>query len=183
MKGHGTLARALPRAASRQALHRTAFLCLIAAILTFSTQCVALDGTQASQHSMEGPQQWAVHLVDDAGTPLGKEAADAVAASRNFRNVGPVGELEGYWLFEPLDGNSETGPGLSEAGVSRRRLKKRTSDELSLDLSGHTQIRWHEEQRILKRSTRSIPVFEDPLFGDQWHLVSCQILAPFRQHC
>lgn len=35
----------------------------------------------------------------------------------------------------------------------------------------HDSVRWHSEQKLLKRSKRSLH-FNDPKYPQQWHLVS-----------
>ncbi|KAI9007726.1 peptidase S8/S53 domain-containing protein [Hyaloraphidium curvatum] len=77
-------------------------------------------------------------------------------------NLGRVGELDGFWLLGVAEDVPESG----------RRLRRRTSLEVDAELADHSAVWWREEQKTQKRATREAPHFEDPLFGDQWHLVN-----------
>jgi proprotein convertase subtilisin/kexin type 7 len=109
-------------------------------------------------------RQWAVNLRDDDGHTLDNAAVDQIATLRNLKNAGPVGELEGFWLFEAAEDHQSD-------CVGGHCLRKRTSAEVDFELNEHADVRWIEEQKPQKRVTRTVPEFADPLFGDQWHLV------------
>jgi hypothetical protein len=119
-------------------------------------------------------RQWAVSLRDDAGLPLDRGAVDQIACLQNLKNAGPVGELEGFWLFEAAEDYQHDCAG-------GHCLRKRTSAEVDFELNEHVDVRWIEEQKPQKRVTRTVPEFADPLFGDQWHLVRLVARYPVYQ--
>lgn len=96
--------------------------------------------------------QWAVWL-DPSVDP------DVVAAGAGFRNLGQIGTLEDFYLFEKL---SEPGlPAGFEADVAS---VERVNDRLDFAPG----VRWFGQQL----ARRLVPFAEptDPLYSDQWHL-------------
>ncbi|KAL8173505.1 UNVERIFIED_CONTAM: Proprotein convertase subtilisin/kexin type 7, partial [Gekko kuhli] len=115
-----------------------------------------------------GERTWAVHLAapdaaaaagaseEEAAAALDRQA-EALARAAGLVNVGRIGELRGHYLFGYRPGGpGEPGPEeaqrLAEAAFAR-----------------HGRVKWHAEQRLLKRSKRSLH-FNDPKYPQQWHL-------------
>uniref|UniRef100_A0A4W3HPE4 Proprotein convertase subtilisin/kexin type 7 n=1 Tax=Callorhinchus milii TaxID=7868 RepID=A0A4W3HPE4_CALMI len=96
-----------------------------------------------------GTLTWAVHLTL-SDRPGDREAldrlADKVARAARLDNHGQIGELAGHYLFAD---------------------SVRSSIESSL--TEHEGVRWHSEQKLLKRSKRGLQ-FSDPKYPLQWHL-------------
>ncbi|XP_048418070.2 proprotein convertase subtilisin/kexin type 7 [Stegostoma tigrinum] len=112
-----------------------------------------------------GTLTWAVYLtpaVEASGQDAGSlgELADELAQAMGLENRGQIGELSGHYLFAlPLHGRS------------RRDLKEteRIRKSIEAAFAGHHRVRWHAEQKLLKRSKRSLH-FNDPQYPLQWHL-------------
>lgn len=105
---------------------------------------------------------WAVSL--DAPEEELEQQAEELARTAGLVNMGRVGELKGHYLFtyQP-DGHAASEP----------EAIRRSVDTL---FAQHDSVRWHSEQKLLKRSKRSLH-FNDPKYPQQWHLVS-GFLAP-----
>uniref|UniRef100_H3BH88 Proprotein convertase subtilisin/kexin type 7 n=2 Tax=Latimeria chalumnae TaxID=7897 RepID=H3BH88_LATCH len=119
---------------------------------------------QSSEHEEQSPSPghltWAVHLDLTDGIS-DKENLDflasQVAEAAGLENRGQIGELHGRYLFaHPCHDLEEEG---------RNRIKELADNVLSQ----HDSVRWHSEQRLLKRSKRSLQ-FNDPKYPQQWHL-------------
>ncbi|XP_028930612.1 proprotein convertase subtilisin/kexin type 7 isoform X1 [Ornithorhynchus anatinus] len=101
---------------------------------------------------------WAVHLDGAEGEEEGtRQRADALARAAGLVNAGRIGELRGHYLFTQPAGPREDG----QEEAARRRAEE--------VLAGHEAVRWHAEQRLLKRAKRGLH-FNDPKFPQQWHL-------------
>lgn len=108
-----------------------------------------------------GELTWAVHLAAPEEETEEEELdrqAEELARAAGLVNVGRVGELRGHYLLGYRPGGSgELAPEdvlrLAEAAFAR-----------------HAGVKWHAEQRLLKRSKRSL-LFNDPKYPQQWHLV------------
>lgn len=110
-----------------------------------------------------GELTWAVSLNVPEGAALSEEElvrqADDLARTAGLVNVGRVGELRGHYLFayQPA-GRMDQKP----------EAVRRAVEAL---FAQHDSVRWHSEQKLLKRSKRSLH-FNDPKYPEQWHLVS-----------
>jgi len=90
--------------------------------------------------------QFAVHI------PGGIEAAEAVASRHEFVNLGPIGTLENYFLFE-------------HPRIAKRSLTQ--SQDHHKNLEQDADISWFEQQKELvrkKRDTSQDIEITDPLF-------------------
>lgn len=109
-----------------------------------------------------GGLSWAVHLDSLEGEGQEEtleQQADALAQAAGLLNAGRIGELQGYYLFTQPAGHQQ------EQQVEALRQQAETV------LARHEAVRWHSEQRLLKRAKRSVH-FNDPKYPQQWHLVS-----------
>lgn len=106
-----------------------------------------------------GTLSWAVSL--DAPEEQLEQRAEELARSAGLLNMGRVGELRGHYLFT------------SQPDGRAPEAIRRSVDTL---FAQHDSVRWHSEQKLLKRSKRSLR-FNDPKYPQQWHLVS-GFLAP-----
>lgn len=88
-----------------------------------------------------------------------EQRAEELARTAGLVNMGRVGELKGHYLFayQP-DGHAAT----------EHEAIRRSVDTV---FAQHDSVRWHSEQKLLKRSKRSLH-FNDPKYPQQWHLVS-----------
>ncbi|XP_072835477.2 proprotein convertase subtilisin/kexin type 7 isoform X2 [Pogona vitticeps] len=110
-----------------------------------------------------GGVTWAVHLAGGPeGSPPSEEndldrQADELAKEAGLVNLGRIGELRGHYLlgYRPA---SATDLGLEAIQRSAEAV-----------FAQHDGVRWHAEQRLLKRSKRALH-FNDPKFPQQWHL-------------
>lgn len=104
-----------------------------------------------------GKLTWAVSL--DAPEEELEQQAEELARTAGLVNMGRVGELKGHYLFayQP-DGHTAT----------EHEAIRRSVDTV---FAQHDSVRWHSEQKLLKRSKRSLH-FNDPKYPQQWHLVS-----------
>ncbi|KAF1549974.1 Proprotein convertase subtilisin/kexin type 7, partial [Eudyptes chrysocome] len=102
-----------------------------------------------------GKLTWAVSL--DAPEEELEQQAEELARTAGLVNMGRVGELKGHYLFtyQP-DGHAASEP----------EAIRRSVDTL---FAQHDSVRWHSEQKLLKRSKRSLH-FNDPKYPQQWHL-------------
>lgn len=125
------------------------------------------NGGNAGSVVERGTFTWAVHLSlgNDSGTRKAlslDRLADELAEFADLENRGQIGELAGHYLFA-LPPHRCNHSGLEEETV----LRIRTSIEALL--AQHDSVRWHSEQKLLKRSKRSLH-FNDPKYPFQWHL-------------
>uniref|UniRef100_A0A8D0E9B7 Proprotein convertase subtilisin/kexin type 7 n=1 Tax=Salvator merianae TaxID=96440 RepID=A0A8D0E9B7_SALMN len=108
-----------------------------------------------------GELAWAVHLTGPGGTPCSEEEldrqADRLAKEAGLVNAGRIGELKGHYLF----GYQRTGSTWADLKAVQRWAEA--------VFAQHDSVRWHAEQRLLKRSKRSLR-FNDPKYPQQWHL-------------
>uniref|UniRef100_UPI00398E5F34 proprotein convertase subtilisin/kexin type 7-like n=1 Tax=Pristiophorus japonicus TaxID=55135 RepID=UPI00398E5F34 len=116
-----------------------------------------------------GTLTWAVHLTlaDDTSSHealLLDQLADELAWATDLENRGQIGELAGHYLFAlPLHRRRRHDP--VEEQEETRRIRK----SIEAMLAQHDSVRWHSEQKLLKRSKRSLH-FNDPKYPLQWHL-------------
>lgn len=109
-----------------------------------------------------GGLSWAVHLDSLEGERKEEsltQQADAVAQAAGLVNAGRIGELQGHYLF------------VQPAGPRQAVEVEAMRQQAEAVLARHEAVRWHSEQRLLKRAKRSIH-FNDPKYPQQWHLVS-----------
>ncbi|XP_032212380.1 proprotein convertase subtilisin/kexin type 7 isoform X2 [Mustela erminea] len=121
---------------------------------------MGLAGTHRPGAQGPGGLSWAVHLdsLEDGGPEETLEQqADALARAAGLLNAGRIGELRGYYLLVQPVGQQQGQP----AEAVRRQAEA--------VLAGHEAVRWHSEQRLLKRAKRSVH-FNDPKYPQQWHL-------------
>ncbi|XP_043936894.1 proprotein convertase subtilisin/kexin type 7 [Protopterus annectens] len=120
------------------------------------------DQQNCESNKKFGEMTWAVHIhfpsdtVSDDQEDL-ERLANKLAKAAGLENRGQIGELEGHYLFALACQN------LGEDEVERIR---RSADEI---LTKHDNVRWHAEQKLLKRTKRSLH-FNDPKYPQQWHL-------------
>ncbi|XP_012865214.1 PREDICTED: proprotein convertase subtilisin/kexin type 7 [Dipodomys ordii] len=121
---------------------------------------MGLAETSGPVTQSSGGLSWAVHLHSPEGEweeeNLARQA-NAVAQAAGLVNAGRIGELQGHFLFVQPAGHREA----AEAEAMRQQAEA--------VLAEHAAVRWHSEQRLLKRAKRSIH-FNDPKFPQQWHL-------------
>ncbi|KAI8809534.1 peptidase S8/S53 domain-containing protein [Cladochytrium replicatum] len=122
-------------------------------------------------------RSWAVRLVHDTernhpGQSYSVEEAEAFANAQGFVFLGPIGELEGYFLFEAevVESSLENGQDHEHHAV-----RKRSVDDVHEELDSNGHVFWYDLQVPKKRFTRSVKyddlsAFSDPLFPQQWHL-------------
>lgn len=107
-----------------------------------------------------GGLSWAVHLDILEGERKEEsltQQADAVAQAAGLVNAGRIGELQGHYLF------------VQPAGHRQAMEVEAMRQQAEAVLARHEAVRWHSEQRLLKRAKRSIH-FNDPKYPQQWHL-------------
>uniref|UniRef100_A0A8C8S5D0 Proprotein convertase subtilisin/kexin type 7 n=1 Tax=Pelusios castaneus TaxID=367368 RepID=A0A8C8S5D0_9SAUR len=108
-----------------------------------------------------GKLTWAVHFSMPEGLPSHEgeleRQAEELARTGGLVNLGRIGELKGHYLFaHQASTHTEQG-----AGAIRRRVEALFAQQDS--------VRWHSEQKLLKRSKRSLH-FNDSKYPYQWHL-------------
>ncbi|GCB59824.1 hypothetical protein scyTo_0014037, partial [Scyliorhinus torazame] len=131
------------------------------------TQIDEVDVSRTEVSDTErGTLTWALHLTLADGVS-GHEAAsldefaDELARAAGLENQGQIGELAGHYLFAlPLHRRRHRD--LWET----RGIRK----SINAVFSQHNSVRWHAEQKLLKRSKRSSLHFNDPKYPFQWHL-------------
>ncbi|XP_032227541.1 proprotein convertase subtilisin/kexin type 6 isoform X2 [Nematostella vectensis] len=120
------------------------------AVLTLAFAAFSLHFTVCNSRKKLFSNTWAVQIEG------GKTQADRIAKSHGYINLGPVGTLDGFYLFRHDDHPKR----------SRRSLEDHT-DRLLREES----VKWAEQQVIKRRVKRDfIPILNDPLFEEQWHL-------------
>ncbi|XP_053308262.1 proprotein convertase subtilisin/kexin type 7 [Spea bombifrons] len=97
---------------------------------------------------------WAVHLDPAGGEEALDTLADELSQASGLENRGAIGELKDRYLFAYVG----SGQCLEDA---RRRAHGL--------FTKHNHVRWYSEQKLLKRSKRSLH-FNDPKYPLQWHL-------------
>ncbi|NWT03924.1 PCSK7 convertase, partial [Mionectes macconnelli] len=132
-------------------------LWLSAAWIPLASPAGAACGGQSSPDTEghHGKLTWAVSL--DAPEEELEQRAEELARTAGLVNMGRVGELKGHYLlaYQP-DGHAGSEP----------EAIRRSVDTL---FAQHDSVRWHSEQKLLKRSKRSLH-FNDPKYPQQWHL-------------
>ncbi|XP_043852862.1 proprotein convertase subtilisin/kexin type 7 isoform X2 [Dromiciops gliroides] len=123
---------------------------------------MALELTETVGPEAQGPRglSWAVLLdrMEGEGKEESEEQqANALAQAAGLLNAGRIGELQGHYLFIQPPGH---------IGVQQEEAARQQAEAV---LSGHEAVRWHSEQRLLKRAKRSV-LFNDPKYPQQWHL-------------
>ncbi|XP_010951801.2 proprotein convertase subtilisin/kexin type 7 [Camelus bactrianus] len=121
---------------------------------------MGLVGAGGPRAQGPGGLSWAVHLDGPKGE--GEEEAleqwaDALAQAAGLMNVGRIGELHGHYLL------------VQPAGHQQARQVAAFRQQVEAVLTRHEAVRWHSEQRLLKRTKRSVH-FNDPKYPQQWHL-------------
>ncbi|XP_067827059.1 proprotein convertase subtilisin/kexin type 7-like [Heptranchias perlo] len=113
-----------------------------------------------------GTLTWAVHLTlaDETSNHEAlslDQLADELARATDLENRGQIGELAGHYLFAlPLHRRNR-----HDLEEETQRFRK----SIEAVLAQHDSVRWHSEQKLLKRSKRSLH-FNDPKYPFQWHL-------------
>uniref|UniRef100_A0AAA9TJ95 Proprotein convertase subtilisin/kexin type 7 n=1 Tax=Bos taurus TaxID=9913 RepID=A0AAA9TJ95_BOVIN len=110
----------------------------------------------------QGPRglSWAVRLDGPEGEGAEESLerrADALAQATGLMNAGRIGELQGHYLL------------VQPAGHRQARQVKAIRQQVEAVLARHEAVRWHSEQRLLKRTKRGVH-FNDPKYPQQWHL-------------
>ncbi|XP_012665031.1 proprotein convertase subtilisin/kexin type 7 isoform X2 [Otolemur garnettii] len=121
---------------------------------------MCLAGTSGPDARHPGGLSWAVHLHSLEGEGAEdtlEQQADALAQAAGLVNAGRIGELRGHYLFVQPAGRRQA----LEADAIRQQAEE--------VLARHETVRWHSEQRLLKRAKRSVH-FNDPKYPQQWHL-------------
>lgn len=123
---------------------------------------MGLAGTGGPGAQGPGGLSWAVHLDSPEGKreeeTLGQQA-DALAHAAGLLNAGRIGQLWGHYLF------------VQPAGHWQDQQVEAIRQQAEAVLARHEAVRWHAEQKLLKRAKRSVH-FNDPKYPQQWHLVS-----------
>uniref|UniRef100_A0A8C9MR38 Proprotein convertase subtilisin/kexin type 7 n=1 Tax=Serinus canaria TaxID=9135 RepID=A0A8C9MR38_SERCA len=118
----------------------------------------AVQGPGPAEHNPGAPGSCThLHLSLEAPEEELEQRAEELAQSAGLVNMGRVGELKGHYLFayQPH----------SHAETEHEAIR-RSVDTL---FAQHDSVRWHSEQKLLKRSKRSLH-FNDPKYPQQWHL-------------
>ncbi|XP_047283820.1 proprotein convertase subtilisin/kexin type 7 isoform X4 [Homo sapiens] len=121
---------------------------------------MGLAGTGGPDGQGTGGPSWAVHLESlegDGEEETLEQQADALAQAAGLVNAGRIGELQGHYLFVQPAGHR---PALEVEAIRQ---------QVEAVLAGHEAVRWHSEQRLLRRAKRSVH-FNDPKYPQQWHL-------------
>ncbi|XP_011908835.1 PREDICTED: proprotein convertase subtilisin/kexin type 7 [Cercocebus atys] len=121
---------------------------------------MGLAGTGGPDGQGPGGPSWAVHLESlkgDGEEETLEQQADALAQAAGLVNAGRIGELQGHYLFVQPAGHR---PALEVEAIRQH---------VEAVLAGHEAVRWHSEQRLLRRAKRSVH-FNDPKYPQQWHL-------------
>uniref|UniRef100_A0A8C5J795 Proprotein convertase subtilisin/kexin type 7 n=1 Tax=Junco hyemalis TaxID=40217 RepID=A0A8C5J795_JUNHY len=123
--------------------------------LWLSASWIPLASPALDAEGSHGKLTWAVSL--EAPEEELEQRAEELARTAGLVNMGRVGELKGHYLFayQP-DGHA----------VAEHEAIRRSVDTL---FAQHDSVRWHSEQKLLKRSKRSLH-FNDPKYPQQWHL-------------
>uniref|UniRef100_A0A8C3CJC5 Proprotein convertase subtilisin/kexin type 7 n=1 Tax=Cairina moschata TaxID=8855 RepID=A0A8C3CJC5_CAIMO len=141
--------------------------CPVHTCLWLSAACIPLvlshglaPGTQLGADGRATPRghgelAWAVSL--DVPEDELEQRAEELARTAGLVNMGRIGELKGHYLFAYRP-HGPTAPG--------HEAIRRSVDTL---FAQHDSVRWHSEQKLLKRSKRSLH-FNDPKYPQQWHL-------------
>ncbi|KAM4646186.1 proprotein convertase subtilisin/kexin type 7 isoform 2-T4 [Amazona ochrocephala] len=129
-------------------IHTCLWLC--AAWVPLASSC---PGEPGGAEPRRGELSWAVSL--DAPEDELEQRAEELARAAGLVNRGRVGELRGHYLFTYQRG-----------GRAGAEAVRRAVDTV---LAQHDSVRWHAEQRLLKRSKRGLR-FNDPKYPLQWHL-------------
>ncbi|XP_036113785.1 proprotein convertase subtilisin/kexin type 7 isoform X4 [Molossus molossus] len=132
----------------------------LAGLFLLAPWAMGLAGTGGPEAQSPEGLSWAVHL--DSLECKGEEEtlerrADALAQAAGLVNAGRIGELQGHYLFVPPAGHR-----LDQQVEAIRQLAEAV-------LARHDAVRWHSEQKLLKRAKRSVH-FNDPKYPQQWHL-------------
>lgn len=140
-----------------------AALCVSLMWVSIGAEAASTQATPSDRSKQEAPAldrvetvvattQWAVRLDPSV-------APDVVAAGAGFRNLGQIGTLEGFYLFEKLPE-----PGLSAGFEADVASVERVNNRLDFTPG----VRWFGQQL----ARRLVPLAEptDPLYSDQWHL-------------
>lgn len=121
---------------------------------------MGLAGTGGPGAQGPGGLSWAVHLDSPEGKreeeTLGQQA-DALAHAAGLLNAGRIGQLWGHYLF------------VQPAGHWQDQQVEAIRQQAEAVLARHEAVRWHAEQKLLKRAKRSVH-FNDPKYPQQWHL-------------
>nr|XP_006824136.1 PREDICTED: proprotein convertase subtilisin/kexin type 5-like [Saccoglossus kowalevskii] len=101
-------------------------------------------------YSDEYTNEFAVHIIG------GSNVADRLAKKHGYTNIGQIGSLNDYYLFEAKD---------------VPQMEKRLDFGKHLPLKNEINVDWLEQQIVLNRNKRDdIGVFTDPLWEDEWYL-------------
>lgn len=120
---------------------------------------MSLAGPSGPEGQRPGTLSWAVHLHSpgDPGLETLEKRADALAQAAGLVNAGRIGELHGHYLF------------VHPTGPRKAQRAKAVRQQAEAVLGTHEAVRWHSEQKLLRRTKRSLH-FNDPKFPQQWHL-------------
>ncbi|XP_075046195.1 proprotein convertase subtilisin/kexin type 7 [Mixophyes fleayi] len=100
---------------------------------------------------------WAVRLDLSQGSGRREELealAEELSHTTGLENRGVIGELRDHYLFAYVG-----------SGQYQEDVRKKAHD----CFTQHDSVRWFSEQKLLKRSKRSLH-FNDPKYPQQWHL-------------
>ncbi|NWZ15684.1 PCSK7 convertase, partial [Agelaius phoeniceus] len=123
--------------------------------LWLSASWIPLASPALDTEGSHGKLTWAVSL--EAPEEELEQRAEELARTAGLVNMGRVGELKGHYLFAYQPD--------SHAAAEHEAIR-RSVDTL---FAQHDSVRWHSEQKLLKRSKRSLH-FNDPKYPQQWHL-------------
>jgi hypothetical protein len=160
----------------RTTLSILSLLCIAIIVLPVDARKVVgtLLKRQDDLSKSQSPKQWAVRLSDTSTNKLlTHEEATLLAHSLHFQNLGAIGSLSGYFLFQE---------------ASRRR--KRTDQQVMGEFDRHPVVDWFEQQRPRKLHKRALvdetkrntsqgfdfAGVTDPQFREQWYLVQLSLL-------
>ncbi|XP_069597832.1 proprotein convertase subtilisin/kexin type 7 isoform X2 [Ranitomeya imitator] len=127
-------------------------LCLLTLPLFLPTLTTSNDATSLGEELT-----WAVRLDPSQGSGRREELdalAEELSRAVGLENRGVIGELKDHYLF---------------AHVGHGQTKETTRRKVLEIFTQHDSVRWFSEQKLLKRSKRSLH-FNDPKYPQQWHL-------------
>lgn len=123
---------------------------LLCFLLSSTTAFIVED--HVSKKDLNLTKLWALklHISDQETYEHLHAKADQVAFDLQMKNLGPIGNLAGHYLF----------------------ASKNFTQNITHTIGKHTAIKHHEKQHLLTRVKRDLESlsFTDPAFDKQWHL-------------
>jgi hypothetical protein len=174
----------------------------------YQTKEATVSERSSQNYETSETRSWAVKLGEKFNN---RNDADRIAIRDGFINKGPIGDLEGYWLFEPVEDAPQ------QSGVSPKANFKRSDSDIQIKLTEkREEYEWFEHQQGHRRYLRkqhsvhmrdrsSLAIqpdadliqqekntdistkaneyasWNDPLWKQSWHLVRCFLVTGLMQ--